>query len=121
MQVDGSSAQSILKTGSFTGIRYLEELGSHYLSAEAVRRQPLCANSEGWGPISRDRYDLTPCFLDVTVAAVGGFGIVFGAGALWWLLSRRKAQEVPRNWHFWAKLVWQYIPRAIISYTNPLV
>jgi len=121
MQVDRSSTQSILKTGSFTGIRFPEELGSDYLSAEAFRPQSLCSNIEGWGPISPDRYDFTPCFMDVTVAAVAGFGIVFGAGALWWLLNRKKAQEVPRNWHFWTKLVWLSILGANSLYADPFV
>ena len=47
-----------------------------YLEAAAVRRQPLCGSSEGWGPISRDRYDFTPCFLDVWIAVVAAVGIL---------------------------------------------
>ncbi|KAF2457048.1 multidrug resistance-associated protein 1 [Lineolata rhizophorae] len=76
-----------------------------YLAASAADgRQPLCRNAEGWGPLSPFRYDLTPCFLDVWIAAVAVFGIVGGAGALWLLLKRRTPQPVNKNWHFYAKL-----------------
>lgn len=119
-----SLAQSILNTGSVTGLRPLEDLGSHYLSAEHVRRQPLCGNKEGWGPISLDRYDFTPCFMDVTVCAVAIFGILSGAGALWWLLNRRKAREVSKNWLFWTKqalillITGTVVLQAIFQITN---
>ncbi|KAI9775055.1 MAG: hypothetical protein M1835_005954 [Candelina submexicana] len=76
-----------------------------YLGATANRRQPLCGNTEGWGPLSPYRYDFTPCFLDVWISAVAVFGIVFGAGAVWWLLKRKSPQPVQRDWHFYAKLV----------------
>ncbi|KAL9596111.1 MAG: hypothetical protein Q9219_006010 [cf. Caloplaca sp. 3 TL-2023] len=67
-------------------------------------RQPLCGNVEGWGPISPFRYDFTPCFLDVWVASVACFGIVFGAGAIWYLLNKRTSSPVSKNWHFYTKL-----------------
>lgn len=79
--------------------------GPGYLSATESRPQPLCGNSEGWGPFSPHRYDFTPCFLDVWIAAVAVFGIVFGAGALWYLLRQCTPQPIPKNWHFFAKLV----------------
>ena len=66
--------------------------------------EPLCGDPEGWGPMSDLRWDLTPCFLDIWIVGVALWGIVFGAGALWYLLNRRVAQEVPKNWHFYAKL-----------------
>lgn len=66
--------------------------------------QPLCGDPEGWGPVSSLRWDLTPCFLDVWIVAVSFWGVLFGAGALWYLLKRRIAQDVPKNWHFYAKL-----------------
>jgi hypothetical protein len=71
-------------------------------------RQPLCGDSEGWGPLSPSRFDLTPCFLDVWVAVVAAFGLLMGAGAVWFLLKKRIAQPVPKNWHFHAKLVGFY-------------
>lgn len=74
------------------------------LDGEASR-QPFCGDREGWGPISSVIYDFTPCFLDVWVAAVAAWGIFFGAGAIWFLLTKRVAQPVSKNWHFWAKLV----------------
>ena len=76
-----------------------------YLTASTLDRQPLCGNPEGWGPISPIRYDFTPCFLDVWIAAVAVFGIVGGAGALWYLSRNCTPQPGKRNWHFFAKLV----------------
>jgi ATP-binding cassette subfamily C (CFTR/MRP) protein 1 len=78
---------------------------NHYLSATAAQGQSLCYNKEGWGPISPDRYDFTPCFLDVWLLAVSTFGIVFGAAALWYLLRKCTPVPVTKNWHFWTKLV----------------
>ncbi|OAX83617.1 hypothetical protein ACJ72_02017 [Emergomyces africanus] len=84
---------------------------SSALPAALVRRQPFCGDSEGWGPISGTRFDLTPCFLDVWVSLVAGWGLVMGAGALWFLLKKRTAQPVQKNWHFYAKLavIWALI------------
>lgn len=78
----------------------------HYLTATAKgeKTQPLCGNSEGWGPISRFRYDFTPCFLDVWITSVAVFGIVMGAAAIWYLLKRRTPSPVDKNWHFYTKL-----------------
>ncbi|KAF2086948.1 multidrug resistance-associated protein 1 [Saccharata proteae CBS 121410] len=75
-----------------------------YLAATSRREQPLCGNSEGWGPLSPIRYDFTPCFLDVWIAAVAAFGIVGGALAIWYLLRKCAPQPVKKNWHFYAKL-----------------
>ena len=66
--------------------------------------QPFCGNQEGWGPISPFRYDFTPCFLDSWITLVAVFGIVFGAGAIWWLLKKRSPSPVSKNWHFFTKL-----------------
>ncbi|KAI9677505.1 MAG: hypothetical protein M1817_006459 [Caeruleum heppii] len=76
-----------------------------YLTATDRRPQPLCGNSEGWGPLSPFRYDFTPCFLDVWISSVAFYGIVFGVGAIWWLLKRKTPQVVARDWHFYAKLI----------------
>lgn len=70
---------------------------------QVIRKQPLCVDPEGWGPISEIRYDFTPCFLDVWIISVAAWGIVLGFGAVWYL-KRRIAQDVPRNWHYYAKL-----------------
>ncbi|CAD0049321.1 unnamed protein product, partial [Aureobasidium pullulans] len=61
----------------------------HYLgvSTRPGHRQPLCRNAEGWGPISPFRYDFTPCFLDVWIASVAAFGLIFGAGAIYYLFK----------------------------------
>ncbi len=102
-------SQSILQsTGSFSGFRAkVQELGSGYLSAETVKKQPLCANNEGWGPLSPHRYDFTPCFMDVWVSSVAVYGILFGAVAVWWLVRRKQKAEVRKDWHFWTKQVRQ--------------
>jgi hypothetical protein len=106
MRDDSSLSQSILATSSLSSFNPLEEPASGYLAASTKRGQPLCGNSEGWGPLSPVRYDFTPCFMDVWVSSVALFGILFGAGAVWWLLNRKKAQEVSKDWHFWTKQVW---------------
>ncbi|KAH6681591.1 P-loop containing nucleoside triphosphate hydrolase protein [Halenospora varia] len=96
---------NIYSTGSFTGFHNLSasQIGSHYLSSTSKRKQPLCGNSEGWGPLSPHRYDFTPCFMDVWVASVAVFGLLGGAIAVWWLLRRKKTFVVERDWHFWVK------------------
>ena len=47
--------------------------------------------------------------MDVWVSSVAVFGILFGAGAMWWLLRRKQKAEVAKDWHFWTKQVC-YIP-----------
>ncbi|EFR00504.1 metal resistance protein YCF1 [Nannizzia gypsea CBS 118893] len=71
----------------------------------------FCGDAEGWGPISSIRYGLTPCFLDVFICFVAVFGLVGSAGALWLLLRHRTAENIPRNWHFYAKLslIWALV------------
>ncbi|RFU26420.1 hypothetical protein B7463_g9901, partial [Scytalidium lignicola] len=102
MHVDTSS-QTIFNTGSFSGYHTLKDFGSGYLSATKSRKHPLCSNAEGWGPLSPHRYDFTPCFMDVWVSSVAVFGIVFGAGAIWWLVNRKTKADVKKDWHFWTK------------------
>jgi ATP-binding cassette, subfamily C (CFTR/MRP), member 1 len=72
-----------------------------FLSSKA---EPFCSNAEGWGPISLIRYDFTPCFLDIWLLFVAAWGVFCGAAAIWYLLRRRTAAEVPQNWHFYTKL-----------------
>jgi ATP-binding cassette subfamily C (CFTR/MRP) protein 1 len=69
------------------------------------RKDAFCVDPEGWGPVSPIRWDFTPCFLDVWVATVALFGILFGAGAIWYLFAKRVEQPVRKNWHFYAKFV----------------
>ncbi|TKA74270.1 hypothetical protein B0A55_06197 [Friedmanniomyces simplex] len=75
-----------------------------YLSATQHFKQPLCGNSEGWGPLSPHRWDFTPCFQDVWIAAVSVWGILGGAAAIWYLHKRCTPEAVAKNWHFYAKL-----------------
>lgn len=97
--------QHILATGSFTGWQQLGQLGHGYLTQSSAQRHPFCGNAEGWGPFSPYRYDLTPCGVDAVVSAVALYGILFGAGAIWYLVARKPAQEVKRDVHFWTKQV----------------
>lgn len=66
--------------------------------------QFLCSDNEGWGPISKTRWDLTPCFLDIWLLFVTAFGLVGGAGAIFYLLKKRVPQDVKKNWHYYTKL-----------------
>lgn len=70
------------------------------------RKQPLCSDVEGWGPLSSVRYDFTPCFLDIWVAVVALYGVLFGAGAIWWLLRKSKPYPVSKDWHLYTNLVY---------------
>ncbi|KAF2788122.1 multidrug resistance-associated protein 1 [Melanomma pulvis-pyrius CBS 109.77] len=76
-----------------------------YLKTSSHRQQALCGNVEGWGPLSPDRFDFTPCFLDVWVAVVAVGGVLGGAAAAYYLLKNYPAQPVKKNWHFFAKLI----------------
>ncbi|CAG8043220.1 unnamed protein product [Penicillium salamii] len=105
--LDGQS--QVVLEGSRPG-DLLHSLGS----AIESNRQPFCTDSEGWGPFSSSRFDLTPCFLDVIVAVVAVWGTLSGLGALWLLLKKRIPQPVSKNWHFYTKLV---VLAAIIAVT----
>ncbi|GAB1197901.1 hypothetical protein APSETT444_007206 [Aspergillus pseudonomiae] len=37
---------------------------------QSPKLEPFCGEVEGWGPLSKFRFDLTPCFLDLGVAIV---------------------------------------------------
>lgn len=111
---DPSRQKALLyDSGSFTGYwqpsspSHLEALAtkSGYLTASEDFKQPLCGNDEGWGPLSRLRYDFTPCFLDVWLASVAAFGVVFGLAAIVWMLRTKKPAEFGKGWHFWTKQV----------------
>lgn len=73
------------------------------LKPHQSQKQFLCSDREGWGPISEERWDLTPCFLDTWLIFVAAWGILAGVGAIIYL-KRRAYQDVKRNWHFHAKL-----------------
>lgn len=107
--------QTVLResTGSFSGYRsHAVELGSGYLTAEKTRVHAFCANREGWGPLSPHRYDFTPCFMDVWVATIAVYGILFGAVAIWWLVKRKNKAVVQKDWHFWTKQVFEAVMLA---------
>lgn len=99
-----SDQKVLLQSGSFTGYRPLQQLGGNYFSISGFE-QPLCGNEEGWGPISKWRYDFTPCFIDVWIATVAVYGLVLGPIAIWYLLSKKKQLEhgTTKNAHFWIK------------------
>jgi hypothetical protein len=106
-------ASPLFSTGSFTGFRStLQQLGHGYLSSSKENPQPLCGNLEGWGPLSKERYDFTPCFMDVWVSTVAVYGILFGAVAVWWLVRRKTRAVVERDWCFWSKHVGPALPHS---------
>ena len=73
------------------------------LSKHHGHKQFLCSDREGWGPISNERWDLTPCSLDTLLIFVAVWGVLAGLGAIIYL-KRRASQDVKKNWHFYAKL-----------------
>lgn len=112
--------QALFETGSFSGYRPLQQLGSSYLSATTSFKQPLCGNIEGWGPLSPFRYDFTPCFIDVWIASVAVFGLVLGPIAVWWLLRKKQLLGTSRNAHFYIKQVGLHRPippRTMANFT----
>lgn len=115
-----SEQQVLLRTGSFTGLRPLEELGGNYFSVSGFT-QPLCGNKEGWGPISKYRYDFTPCFIDVWIATVSVYALILGPVAIWWLLSKKKPVEegCSKNAHFYIKQVRFYVAITIHQLFRP--
>ncbi|KAI6778837.1 Metal resistance protein-like protein [Emericellopsis cladophorae] len=98
-----SEQQILLSSGSFTGRRPLQQLGSDYLSATATGRQPLCGNKEGWGPMSPFRYDFTPCFIDVWIAIVAVGGLVLGLGSVWFLRKKKPIATGVKDMPFFLK------------------
>ena len=56
--------------------------------------------------MSPHRYDFTPCFIDVWIAAVSVFGLLFGSLAVWWLLVKKQKHEgQSKNVPFYIKQV----------------
>lgn len=101
------SQKVLFETGSFSGYRPLRELGSGYLSSSAFK-QPLCGNKEGWGPMSPHRFDFTPCFIDVWIAAVAVFGLFIGSLAVWWLTKKQQNAAQSKTTQFYIKQVWEF-------------
>lgn len=83
---------------------HLAQSGEASASIFRTSREFLCADPEGWGPVSEIRWDLTPCFLDVWLLFVSAWGLLAGAGAIYYLFKTRTPQEVKKNWHYYAKL-----------------
>ena len=100
--IDGNPQLVIGNDRDFSGPIYTT---AHPFHASTSLRQPFCGDGEGWGPINSEIVDFTPCFVDVPVSIAAAWGVVMGAGALWFLLKKRTPQPVPKNWHFYAKLV----------------
>lgn len=78
---------------------------SPLLSTLKNHHSSFCRDAEGWGPFGPTGFHLTPCFQDAIIAAIGVWGTLAGAGALWLLLKKRIPQPVAKNWHFYLKLV----------------
>src|ERR1700753_530101 len=84
----------------------------------ASQSYTLCNNEEGWGPSSPYRWDFTPCFIEVWISLVATFGVVLGAGAIWYLLKKSPPQLVKKNWHFYAKLVSCHLLKRLLYQAN---
>jgi hypothetical protein len=65
----------------------------------------MCRSIEGWGPLSNEYYDFTPCFVAVPLAFVALFGTVVGSFTIWRLWAGYNRQPTPRDWHYYGKLV----------------
>src|SRR4051794_24584227 len=103
MRITGHS-QAVFKANTqFSPL--FEPIKVGYLGSSDDGQQPFCKDAEGWGPLSPIRYDFTPCFLDVWISSVAVFGLLFGAGAIVYLLRWRPPQPVRKNWHLYLKLV----------------
>ena len=76
----------------------IEALKAHH------KTQPLCADFEGWGPISALRWDFTPCFLDVLLVIIAAWGFLGGLAAILFLMKKRTPSDVKKNWHYYSKL-----------------
>jgi ATP-binding cassette subfamily C (CFTR/MRP) protein 1 len=79
--------------------------GSDSISPDGSSYQAFCHNIEGWGPFTADRYDFTPCFMDVPVTVVSIFGILSGALTIWWLYATQSRLHTRKDWHYYSKLV----------------
>lgn len=75
-----------------------------FSAAKHHKKQVLCSDVEGWGPISNNRWDLTPCALDLGILAVAAFGLLGGISAVFYLLKKKTPQDVKKNWHYYTKL-----------------
>lgn len=104
MQAFSSSPNKvIIDTGSVFSYHTHHEMGSGYLITSGERNVLLCGNEEGWGPMSPDRYDFTPCFIDAGVAVAAIFGILAGTGAILHLLGRQYKPVTTASTHYWLK------------------
>ena len=95
--------QLLLQQAPLQSSRY-DSFTRKVIESNLASRPPLCADAEGWGPISDTRWDLTPCFLDIWLVAVAVWGLLGGAGAITYLVKKRTPQDVKKNWHYYAKL-----------------
>lgn len=103
IEQDLSPAQAVLAPQVFSDA--ISKLPPLVSAASPRFWQPACGNPEGWGPVSKTRFDFTPCFLDVWISATSLFGIICGGLAIWYILYSTIPQPVKKNWHFWTKLV----------------
>ncbi|KAM3473295.1 hypothetical protein MY5147_004840 [Beauveria neobassiana] len=93
-----NTQQRLLHTGSFTGLRPMENLHGYF----KPKSHPFCADPEGWGPLSPIRYDFTPCFIDVWIGSVAVFSFLFGPLAIWYLRGKND-NKTPKDAGYWLK------------------
>ena len=63
-----------------------------------------CTLSEGWGPISERYYDLTPCFLDLTLLVISGITLILSVVQLAKLLAKKVTVANRFHWSLPLKL-----------------
>ncbi|KAG0306642.1 hypothetical protein BGZ97_000667 [Linnemannia gamsii] len=78
----------------------------------------LCTHREGWGPLSPDRYDLTPCFeYSVFFGAIGAVAIAGFLARTRYLRHRAKPHGLGRTaWIYWPTQIFM-VAAAIAIWT----
>ncbi|POR37584.1 ABC transporter [Tolypocladium paradoxum] len=67
--------------------------------------QPLCCDSEGWGPLNPTRDGLTPCFVDLLALLVAVFGISIVAPTVRLLVKERTGKEgATKDCKYWTRM-----------------
>ncbi|KAG9323193.1 hypothetical protein KVV02_002982 [Mortierella alpina] len=92
MQSQGLAAES-----------WLDHAPGHLLGSKVPQISDLCTHTEGWGPLSPNRYDLTPCFeYSVLFGAVSLIAILGFIVRIYYLTHHAKAHNFGRTaWIYW--------------------
>ncbi|KAG0274827.1 hypothetical protein BGZ96_004070, partial [Linnemannia gamsii] len=71
----------------------------------------LCTHHEGWGPLSPNRYDLTPCFeYSVFFGGIGAFAIAGFLTRIRYLIHHAKPHGLGRTaWIYWPTQIFMVV------------